>query len=88
VIVWMWDADGHAGRTASGVTDDADAARRAARAAIAATGAQTATVEWALHLDGGDRMESGYLRSGSGWTARRRNDGTIWWAEFVTVAAS
>jgi hypothetical protein len=88
VIVWMWDADGPAGRSASGVTDDADAARRAARAAITTTGAQTATVEWALHLGGGDRMESGYLRSGAGWTARRQDDGTITWAQFVTVAAS
>lgn len=88
MIVWMWDAAGAAGRSASGVTDDADAARRAARAAITTIGAQTATVEWALHLDGGDRMESGYLRSGSGWTARRRDDGTITWAQFVTLAAS
>jgi hypothetical protein len=85
VIVWVWDADGAAGRSASGVTDDADAARRAA---ITTTGAQTATVEWALHLDGGDRMESGYLRSGSGWTARRQDDGTITWAQFVTLAVS
>ena len=84
----MWDVDGFAGRRASGVTDDEGAARRAARAAITATGARAATVEWALHLDGGDRMESGYLRSGSGWTARRHDDGTITWAQFLTVAAS
>jgi hypothetical protein len=88
VIVWMWDADGSAGRCASGVTDDEAAARCAARAAITATGGQTATVEWALHLDGGDRMESGYLRSGSGWTARRHDDGTITWAQFLTLAGS
>ena len=88
MIVWVWDADGPAGRSARGITDDATAARRAARAAITATGAQTATVEWALHLDGGDRMDSGYLRSGSGWTACRQDDGTITWAQFVTLASS
>jgi hypothetical protein len=88
VIVWVWDAEGAAGLSASGVTDDADAARRAASAAITATGAQIAIVEWAVHLDGGDRMESGYLRSGSGWTASRRDDGTITWAQFVPLAAS
>jgi hypothetical protein len=88
VIVWVWDADGTAGRSASGVTDDEETARRAARAAITATGAQTATVEWALHIGGGDRMTSGYLRSGSGWTARRQDDGTISWMQFLTLAAS
>lgn len=88
VIVWIWDADGPAGRSASGVTDDEAAARRAARTAITATGAQTATVEWALHLGGGDWMTSGYLRSGSGWTARRCEDGTIAWVPFLTLAAT
>lgn len=87
VIVWIWDADGPAGRSASGVTDDEAAARRAARAAITATGAQGATVEWALHLGGGDWMTSGYLRSGSGWTARRCEDGTIAWVQFLTLTA-
>ena len=88
MIVWIWDADGPADRSATGVTDDEAAARRAARAAMTATGAQTATVEWAVHLGGGDWMRSGYLRSGSGWTARRQDDGTITWAQFVTLAAS
>jgi hypothetical protein len=88
VIVWIWDADGPAGRSATGVTDDEAAARSAARAAITATGAETATVEWALHLGGGDWMRSGYLRSGSGWTARRQDDGTLAWARFVTLASS
>jgi hypothetical protein len=88
VIVWIWDADGPAGRSAAGVTDDEVAARRAAGAAITTTGAQTATVEWAVHLGGGDWMRSGYLRSGSGWTARCQEDGTIMWAQFVTPATS
>ncbi len=45
MIVWLWDTDGPDG-SASGVTDDQDAAHRAAEKGMTATGAVTAVVEW------------------------------------------
>ncbi len=77
VTVWLWDADGPC-RSASGVTDDDDAARAAAREGMITTGAATATVEQATHLGGGGWMLSGYSRTGTGWTARRSGDRITW----------
>jgi hypothetical protein len=77
VIVWLWDADGPDG-SASGVTDDQAAACRAAERGMSVTGAATAVVEAAMHLDGGGWMRSGYRRTGYLWTARR-HDGRVTW---------
>jgi len=80
VIVWLWDADGPEG-SASGVAGDQAAACRAAESGMASTGAVTAVVEAAAHLDGGGWLSSGYRRAGLGWTARRR-EGRVTWTEF------
>jgi hypothetical protein len=89
VIVWLWDTDGPDG-SASGVTDDQAAACRAAEKGMTATGAATAVVEAAVHLDGGGWMSSRYRRTGHGWTARRHDD-RVTWTEFrrnLELAAS
>lgn len=89
ITVWIWDADGP-GRSASGVTDDDGAARRAAEEGMIASEATTATVERAMHLGGGGWMRSGYSRTGIGWTARR-SGGRIKWTRFyrrLEMAAS
>ena len=77
VTLWVWDADGpHA--SACGVSDDADAARCAAGEGMAATGADTATVQEVTHRAGGGWMRSGYHRTGTGWTARRYGKRVRW----------
>jgi hypothetical protein len=45
---------------------------------MTATGATTATVEAATHLDGGTWMRSGYGRTGRVWTAQSDNGQTTW----------
>ena len=80
MIVWLWDADGPDGG-ASGVSGDPAAACRAAENGMAATGAATAVVEAAVHLDGGGWLTSGYRRTGHGWTARR-HEGRVTWTIF------
>jgi hypothetical protein len=80
ITVWIWDADGPS-VSASGVTDDEDAARHAAEAGMTSAGAVTATVEAASHLGGGGWMEFGYARRGYGWAAHR-HDGQITWTQF------
>ena len=79
MIVWLWDADGPDG-SASGVTDGQATACRAAEEGMAVTRAAMATVEVAVHFDGGAWMSSGYRRTGHMWTARHRN-GQITWTE-------
>jgi hypothetical protein len=57
---------------------------------MTATGAVTAVVEVAVHLDGGGWMSSRYRRTGHGWIARRQ-DGRVTWTEFhrnLELAAS
>lgn len=80
MIVWLWDADGP-DSGASGVTGDQAVACRAAENGMTATGALTALVEAAEHLDGGGWLSSGYRRTGRGWTARRL-EGRVMWTEF------
>ncbi len=77
ITVWLWDADGP-GRSASGVTADDGAARDAAEEGMITTGAITATVEKATHLGGGGWMRSGYSRTGTGWTAKRKGSRIRW----------
>jgi hypothetical protein len=77
ITVWIWDADGP-GRSASGVTDNDDAARREAKEEMITSGATTATVEMAMHLGGGGWMHSGYSRTGIGWKARRSGRRIKW----------
>jgi hypothetical protein len=77
VIVWLWDADGPVS-SASGVTGDKASACRAAEVAMAATGATMATVETAMHLDGGGWMISGYRPTGHVWIARWHDGGVVW----------
>lgn len=48
---------------------------------MAATGADTATVQEVTHRAGGGWMRSGYFRTGTGWTARRNGD-RIRWTKF------
>jgi hypothetical protein len=80
VTLRVWDADGpHA--SACEVSDDADAARCAAGEGMAATGANTATVQEVTHRAGGGWMRSAYFRTGIGWTARRNGD-RIRWTKF------
>jgi hypothetical protein len=86
VIVWLWDTDGPDG-SASGVTDDQAAACRAAEAGMTSTGAATAVVEVAMHLDGGGWMSSGYRRTGHLWAARR-HDGRVTWTRSRRLLAA
>jgi hypothetical protein len=77
VTVWLWDADGPS-RSASGVSTHEGAARDAAREAMMSTGASMATVEQAAHHAGGGWMQSGYSRTGTGWTITRSGDRVRW----------
>ena len=79
MIVWLWDAAGPVSG-ASGVTGDQASAHRAAEKGMAATGASMATVETAMHLDGGGWMITGYRPTGHVWTARW-HDGAVVWTE-------
>ena len=74
MIVWLWDAG--SGR---GVTDDQTRARRAAEMLMRSGRADAARVEKALAVTGISALDSGYLRTGHGWTARPRRDGLIQW---------
>lgn len=48
---------------------------------MAASGADTAPVQEVTHRAGGGWMRSGYVRTGTGWTARRNGD-RIRWTKF------
>ena len=77
MVVWLWDTVGPNG-SACGVTDSQTTASRAAEEGMVVTGAPTATVEVAMHLDGGGWMSSRYRRTGYVWTALRHNGQTTW----------
>jgi hypothetical protein len=90
VIVWVWDASGPKGDACGVSTEEADA-RRAAVAAMFATGAAAAVVESAAYAGGGGWMADGYRRIGFGFVVRAAADGShIWWAfnRRVSLAAS
>lgn len=75
MIVWLWEAG-----SACGVSGERGAACRAAASAMAAADAASATVEEAVHLDGGGWLTAGYLRTGRYWVARRHGGRVRWTA--------
>jgi hypothetical protein len=77
VIVWLWDASGPG--TFRGITGDDGTARRAAAQCITSGKADTATVEKASLTIGMSSLTARYIRTGTGWTARR-SGGRVRWA--------
>ena len=74
MTVWLWEAG--SGR---GVSDDPSQACAAASACLRGGQADSARVERALLLAGGDWLTSGYHRTGVGWLAEPRRDGGVSW---------
>jgi hypothetical protein len=81
VIVWLWDASGHA-RAGRGITDDEATARQAAEACMRGAQACSAVVEKAHAVLATESLTSGYARTGQGWTAECHRDGRISWTPF------
>jgi hypothetical protein len=74
MTVWLWEAG--SGR---GVSDDLSRACAAASACLRGGQADSARVERALLLAGGNWLTSGYHRTGVGWLAQPRRDGGVSW---------
>jgi hypothetical protein len=74
VIVFLWSAG-----TAEGVADSPRKARRNAAASMRTHEADTALVEKAYYMPGIGSLETGYLRAGLYWTARRYPSGRVSW---------
>jgi hypothetical protein len=81
VIVWLWQASGPG--KFRGITDDRDAARRAAAGCITSGKAETATVERASMVIGASSLTDYYQPTGTGWTARR-NGARVRWTALTT----
>jgi hypothetical protein len=78
MIVWLWDAPGPA-RCGRGVTDDEGRALGAAVALLRSGAACSATVEAARTVLDPRTLNRVYERTGTGWQARRGEDGVIRW---------
>jgi hypothetical protein len=78
MIVYLWDAHGPAS-AARGVTDNDARARKAAETCLVTGQATAARVEKAHLMTGIRAQNSGYTRTGHGWTARPRRDGRVRW---------
>jgi len=85
MIVWLMDAVGPG--MASGVTDSQSRAITNAEALIAGGQAVSARVEFAYARIGGSRLEDGYQRTGTGWSASCCADGTVTWTPLARAAS-
>lgn len=83
MIVWLWDAG-----SAHGVTDDESRARKTVTALMESSKADSARVESATLATGVPTLITVYRRTGTGWSARREENGCIRWASVHDVSVS
>lgn len=84
--MYLWTApgnDGGAARKASGVTDSASNARRAAEALLRAGEAGSAYIECAYTAMATRTLSLCYVRTGSGWSAQLGQAGQVVWTPFT-----
>jgi hypothetical protein len=74
VILWLWDAG-----SAHGVTDDESRARKTVTTLMRSNVANSARVESATLVTGVRTLTMVYRRTGTGWLARRDDDGGVRW---------
>jgi hypothetical protein len=83
--MYLWTAPGRddtAQRHASGVTDSATTARRAAESLLRAGQAGSAYIECAYTAMGAPALSLRYVRTGTGWSGRLGTAGQVVWTPF------
>lgn len=86
VMMYLWTAPGRAAaavRSASGVSDDAYAARQAAEVLLHAGQAAAARIECAYAAADRAVNHLGYVPTGIGWSGRVGRAGRVVWTPFT-----
>ncbi|HTU73673.1 MAG TPA: hypothetical protein VMG38_09145 [Trebonia sp.] len=85
MMMYLWTASGNdaaAARHASGVTDNAIAARKAAESILQTGQAGSAYIECAYTAMGARALSLCYVRTGTGWSGRLSRTGGVVWTPF------
>lgn len=91
MMMYLWTAPGRekaAVRNASGVSDDAYAARQAAEVLLRTGQAGSARIECAYTAMGTRALTLCYVRTGIGWMGRVGRAGQVEWTPFTESAGS
>jgi hypothetical protein len=84
MYLWTAPANGEAtARHASGVTDSAITARRAAESLLRTGQAGSASIECAYTAIGAPALSLRYVRTGTGWSAHLGGAGQVVWTPFA-----
>jgi hypothetical protein len=84
-MMYLWTAPGSDGvtlRHASGVTDSAVAAQRAAESLLRTGQAGSACIECAYTVVGAPALSLCYVRTGTGWSGHVGQAGQVVWTPF------